>query len=160
MKRFIARNRREPISPIWESFVDSYWRPKVQHWLMNRTDGDFDSSDIETLKGDLQYHAFNFSHVRVNRFRGYGFIRTLDNLRGNARLAWWPQNAADMLEVIKREREEMDTLGYIRSAAVSRRGQEQASRATVESKDAKVQTVETPTTRKSRGSKSTSSPSV
>lgn len=80
---------------------------------------------LTTMKRDVTYHAFNLSNAEVNGIRTNQFVSLLavferaHNVasRAEALPPWWPQNGVDMLEAIKREREEMDTLGYIQSAA-------------------------------------------
>lgn len=71
----------------------------------------------------MQSHAFNLSNAAVNQIRADMFVKALSNarlyshdLRKEPR-PWWPQDGAAMLEAIKQERCEIDTLGYIRSAA-------------------------------------------
>lgn len=98
-----------------------------------------DHPAIKSLRHDVRLHAFNWSDAAVNMRRGKNFVASLSSARKqavprDAPPPWWPQDHAAMLEAIKQEREEMDTLGYIR-----RRSEGQPSSGTVKVKEVKRQ---------------------
>lgn len=66
------------------------------------------------LRKGILLHPFNLEDDDVNLDRAGKLLLYLRSMprTTSALKPWWPQDAAALVEVVKREREEMDTYGY------------------------------------------------
>lgn len=127
----VKRNHREPLSPLCEAYITIFWKPSTRRSLqqLHQAGGageegsDQVAAAIRFIRLALVYHPFNLSHKDVNYHRSKNLLELMAVCRAQmgpdwaaVNPAWWPQEAAGMVELIKREREEMDRLGYIVSA--------------------------------------------
>lgn len=116
MARLLHRNSPRSLSPAWEAFITAVWLPFAQWHVTNCTQDCLHSEeDRYALAEGSRLHCFNMANTAVNLHRGRYFLRTLEELRARMRAgrAWWPQEAEGIVAIVKREREEVDTLGYI-----------------------------------------------
>ena len=79
---------------------------------------------VTEVRKVVQIHPFNFSDSRVNIVRANQIIEFLAMVcldRNTQAIAWWPQDAASFVEAVRKEREEMDRLGYLVAAKREKR---------------------------------------
>lgn len=118
---FVRRNQSEPLSPLWEAFITIVWQPSLSRDLELRQAGEAgEDATVRLAQLAVIYHPFNLSHEGIVASRSRNLLELLAVCRAQmgpdwaaANPAWWPQEAVGMVELIKREREEMDRLGYI-----------------------------------------------
>lgn len=124
LDRFVRRNEPGPLSGLWAAYVYAIWQPTCQVFLdTNQREGVQElkakNSITEISRRGAKSHPFNFSDDEVNAHRADKFLFLLKVLRTSAggrvvaKPAWWPQDPAGIVAIVKREREEMDALGYL-----------------------------------------------
>lgn len=117
------------LSPIWESYILGILQPSYRLPL-----GDYEArpahsrptAKIAMLRKVIKFHPFNLSDEEVNLARGRVILFMLGNAtRGldTQSPPWWPQDAASFVEAVKKEREEIDTYGYIGGAKQNERAE-------------------------------------
>lgn len=114
------KQQQQPFYPIWEMFVLAVSQPVARQQLNSPNPEPPSSGEKRQntiLIKDLNYHPFNLSSPELNVSRARSLLEMLGAYpRARETLPdWWPRNPTDLIERIKKEREEMDTLGYIAS---------------------------------------------
>lgn len=121
--------QRQPFYPIWELFVRAVSQRFAQRCLdspriATLTPGQ--KKQVTLLTKDVEYHPFNLSNREVNLNRARYLLgmlegwRELDPASSGKRPDWWPRNPTDLIQRVKKEREEVDRLGYV--ASTQRKG--------------------------------------
>lgn len=122
IKRYKNSEQRQILSPIWESYVYALSQPAARLFLNAHEKGNLhghNEAAIDLYRKDLHFHPFNMSSPELNAFRAQNIFAVLEVFQGwpddgqRERSDWWPRDTAGLVQLIKKEREEMDTLGYI-----------------------------------------------
>lgn len=122
MHHFVSHKQWQPFSPLWGAYILSTMRYRRygHEWGPPPT---AEEGSVEHAK----MHPFNFSDEVVNRYRARHFFALLDAIRrrvgyrrSTARPAWWPRSSRALLEMIKKEREDIESIGYIVGGAFTR----------------------------------------
>lgn len=105
------------------------WLPRARRFVQECRRGEACASSREELRiyeRAITFHPFNMSDPEVNALRGKNLIRELFGWRGTlGRRAtegglWWPLTPEGWAEGIRKEREEIERLGYIMGAGATR----------------------------------------
>lgn len=129
----------ERLSPIWELYIRVVLQPRHRQFLQEALGrGPEKEKRTMHLRKNVLLHPFNLSDDRVNLMRAEAILTTFGNTiasrssRESELQVWWPQNAAALVEAIKKEREEMDAYGCIaRGGRELGKGEEGATAATI-----------------------------
>ena len=116
-------SQRQPLSLIWESFILRISQP-IDGYDLRQTEAELFMGDPRRLalcERSLKPHPFNFSEEDVNIWRAQRLLSELFTITGSRSNdaaaqrwpAWCPRDAAGFVEAVKKERESMDTLGYL-----------------------------------------------
>lgn len=128
MVRFLSMEQLQPFSPLWEAYVCTIMQPLAQRRLTDNEGtgvATLTENAICLLKKQVELHPFNLSHAELNEYRAWHMLSALNGLR-RLPLAlgippqppdWWPRDPAALVELLKKEREEVDTLGCINVGA-------------------------------------------
>lgn len=127
----VFSNQRQPLSPIWESFIFAVAQPLCQINLRasKESSGQPDATKrITLLQKIADFHPFNFSDSEVNTSRGKLVFSVLEQIlaRHPRSLTWWPSDAESFVEAVKKEREEVGTYGYVGGAKQDERAESSA----------------------------------
>lgn len=111
LKRFVRLNRPQPLSPVWEAFITGIWQSTYQRRLQIEKARGEQTFDLEW---GVKAHPFNLTQGKASLARAQDFIDTLEVIHGvqqsrerfeSISQGWWPQDAADLIDALKREQE-------------------------------------------------------
>lgn len=135
LKRLIKANQPELLSPIWESFITGMEQPTRRRTVELDQQGQkqhIGEGPMSILRRGIRLHPFNFSDIEVSLSRADYFLSMLNAFipwrRPRSWKAWWPQDAASLVNVLKLE-QELKERGATRGeqiAAVARAGELQS----------------------------------
>lgn len=112
LKRLIKANQPELLSPIWESFITGMEQPTHRRTVERYQQGQQQHNGEEHIsiwRRGIHFHPFNFSDPEVSLSRAQYFLSMLNVFipwrRPRSWKAWWPQDAASLVNVLKLEQE-------------------------------------------------------
>lgn len=124
MKCLANSTQPQPLSPVWEAFNTGILQPAFKRLLeVGEGTGSqpADAKRMRDLERCVALHPLNMSDAKVNTTRANSFLLSLGVHLQSHRLPglpgktkpWWHMSAEKIIEMVKKEREEIETLGYI-----------------------------------------------
>lgn len=121
--------KKDKLEPRWEDFIKDFWRPGAERLLADvktKNSLALNKSEVETIRASLSLAAFDFSNDQVNAYRAEYFLlkiaplRTTPNGETIPGRAWWPKDAAGIIEAIKEEQRKAREPWYEKSELEAR----------------------------------------